>query len=183
MSTSLAGAVLSNLMLHWNRTGVESKCTVSLHRRLRGGRDPTKMRPGQCVFFSCLETAALLQHCVDYNTLSQYCLNLVQHLQPRCLEDRCLPQQTKKKKSTATAQSLHHIISHFPVVLSLPGMRHSLAQEIHEHTMPDIKTFEGTWQANKTQKSSPFAFLLSSVHSLLKFTHLKSECTANFEHD
>ena len=31
------------------------------------------------------------------------CLNLVQHLQPRCLEDRFLPQQTKTK-GTATAQ-------------------------------------------------------------------------------
>ena len=36
------------------------------------------------------------------------CLNMVQHLQPKCLEDRFLPQQTRKK-GTAEAHSLQHI--------------------------------------------------------------------------
>ena len=33
------------------------------------------------------------------------CLNLVQHLQPRCLEDRFLPQQTRKKVHTVTSRT------------------------------------------------------------------------------
>ena len=39
------------------------------------------------------------------------CLNSVQHLQSRCLEDSFLPQQTRKK-GTAKAQSHQHIVSH-----------------------------------------------------------------------
>ena len=46
---------------------------------------------------------------------------MVQHLQPRCLEDRFLPQQTRKKKGTAKAKSLQRSISHLPVVLKLPS--------------------------------------------------------------
>ena len=57
------------------------------------------------------------------------CLNLVQHLLPMCLEDRFLPWQTRK--GTAEAQSLQHIISHLPAVLTQPGVQHLLAQEIH----------------------------------------------------
>ena len=51
----------------------------------------------------------------DYNTTSARPSNLVQHLQPRCLEDRFLPQLTRKN-GTAKARSLKHIISHFPAV-------------------------------------------------------------------
>ena len=58
------------------------------------------------------------------------CLNSVHHLQPKCLEDRCLPLQTMEK-STAEAQSLRHVVSHLLAVLRLPSSLHLLAQEIH----------------------------------------------------
>ena len=50
------------------------------------------------------------------------CLNSVQHLHPRCLEDRFLRKQTK-------AQSLQHIISHLLAVLRLPGSVHLLTKK------------------------------------------------------
>ena len=57
------------------------------------------------------------------------CLNFVQHLQPRCLEDRFDPSITKRK---GTAQPLQHLIfSHLPAVLRLPCTWSLLAQEIH----------------------------------------------------
>ena len=57
------------------------------------------------------------------------CLNLVQHLHPRCLEDRFVLQQTRKK-GTAIALSLQRICSHLPA-LRLPRCAHLLAMEIH----------------------------------------------------
>ena len=48
------------------------------------------------------------------------CLNSVQHLQPLCLEDRFLRQQTKREGSYG-ARSLQHILSHPLAVLRLPG--------------------------------------------------------------
>ena len=63
----------------------------------------------------------------------QDCLNLGQHLQPRCLEDRFLPQHTRNE-GTAEAHSLQHIISNLPAVLRLPGCSHLLIKEIRHHT-------------------------------------------------
>ena len=63
----------------------------------------------------------------------QDCLNLGQHLQPRCLEDRFLPQHTRNE-GTAEAHSLQHIISNLPAVLRQPGCSHLLTKEIHHHT-------------------------------------------------
>ena len=51
------------------------------------------------------------------------CLNLVQHLQLRCLEDRFLPQK-KGKKGTAKAQSLQHLIFHLPAFQTAPDGVH-----------------------------------------------------------
>ena len=51
------------------------------------------------------------------------CLNLVQHLQLRCLEDRFL-RQKKGKKGTAKAQSLQHLIFHLLAVQTAPDGVH-----------------------------------------------------------
>ena len=78
-------------------------------------------------FLSCFdESAASWKHVAVTTTLAVLdCLNLVQHLQLRCLEDRFLPQQRKKGKS------LQHMISLLPAVLRLPGCSHLTVEEIH----------------------------------------------------
>ena len=74
----------------------------------------------------------------------------MQYLQLRCPEDTFLPQQTRKK-GTAEAQSLQHIISDLATtcafssrsafwrVLRLPGSRHLLAQEVR--SLPIVTLF------------------------------------------
>ena len=60
----------------------------------------------------CFETAASWQQVAVTATLPVLdWLNLVQHLQPKCLEDRFLPPQTRRK-GPVIAQSLQHISSH-----------------------------------------------------------------------
>ena len=54
------------------------------------------------------------------------CLISVQHLQPRCLEDRFLPQQSHFSTS----------FSHLQAVLRPPCILHLLAQEIHRQMTP-----------------------------------------------
>ena len=68
------------------------------------------------------------------------CLNSAQHLQPRCLDDRLLPQRSRKK-STAKAQSFQHIIAILPAVLRLLNSVHILAKEIQRKMTAVVNSF------------------------------------------
>ena len=55
--------------------------------------------PSNGFFSECLDTAASWQHCIDYNTTSAGLSPLT--LQPTCLEDRFLPQQSQESKAAS----------------------------------------------------------------------------------
>ena len=75
----------------------------------------------------CFETVASWQHCIDYKTTkARLSVPGCNTCQPKCLEDRFLPQQTKTQ-GTAKAQTLQHIVSHLPALLRLPGSVHGTA--------------------------------------------------------
>ena len=114
-------------------------------------------------FLSCFdETAASWKHVAVTTTMAVLdCLNLVQHLQLRCLEDRFLPQQRKKGKS------LQHMISLLPAVLRKPGCPHLLRQKRRCSKQPLPKRGTSTSKLSPSlswdQKSPP-------LHSLRKNT-------------
>ena len=107
-----AGTQLGNLDGRGVRFGFELSFGVVSSRFLRGVLHRFA-REASCVmwFFlmclECIETVAPRQHCIDLNTASAFCcLYSVQHLQPRCLEDRFLPLQKKEKPGIAKAWPL-----------------------------------------------------------------------------
>ena len=72
------------------------------------------------------------------------CLNLVQHMQPSCMEGRFLPQQNKK--NTAKAQSFQHIVPTF--------------QQSSDNLASDI-----SWHRRSMERSQLRAVLASSSSS------------------
>ena len=92
-------------------------CPLALTRQLLGPRQHLKIidTRGQALELNCFCCALRQWHrgnVAGITTLPvPVCPNSVQHLQPTCLENRFLPQQSKEK-STAKAQSLQRIIHH-----------------------------------------------------------------------
>ena len=109
----------------------------SLHSATATSNEPPAPVAGpSCDLCSAIVTVASWKHVAEDTPISVLdCLNLahlesVQHLQPKCLEDRFLPLQTRKK-GTGKAPSLQHNISDLQLLPLCINLRlHLLIQHI-----------------------------------------------------